>query len=543
MLRCANFTITDFFYKYSHAHVVAGTPLQHYSLCVNIKDLFKRTQQEPVIEGYVVERRYPAQYTPGALQDDAGVLPGLNANDVRARALMPYKRLSKDEQEEWVDTRILSMMVAAENLMMRNGDVWEALNAQIDLGVGPLIVSHPDKGVEKAYRDMFSRIAIDYILEDAWLTRGEYGNAYTLVMGDNESNFSVVNLNPKHVAVGQQLQVGTRPINFFPNSRNPKDLNDQFYHERVLDTSRWNEWKDHSSGGLPLDGARVYHSHPRKPHHRRYAYPPVILAYDNITTRMIVAELVRSTAEGLKTQIRLWRLDKPVRGEIGQLVSQIRSMRADRTYDLFWKNNLEVEQIIPGTIDELLANETWLRLTNSIFRDMGMFLRLVSGESPGDKGTDKGVQVEVNIALSRLKAEQRLSMQIARWVADRYARYGDKSLASKDAPAIRMGESVLSSSVLINEVYVPLMNYGIVSIRTVHESLGMDYETEIARLEEEADLRESIILPYTSFKQTVTDAGGNTRTVEHQQSQGRPRGKDLDPNNRRQNERNRNQGS
>lgn len=505
--------------------------------------LFKRSKEEPTQEGIIVERRNQGSLGPSVMEDDTGFyLPGMEPNQIRARALMPYRSLSKEEQEEWIDPRILSMMVASEALMLRNGDVWEAFNSQIDLGMGPIIVSHEDRGIEKAYREMFERINIEYILEDAWITRREYGNAYTLVMGEGE-RFSVVNLNPKHVAVGRQLQVGQRPFAFFPNSRDPKALNSQFFHEKVIDTSIWNEWKDHGRGGVPLQPERVIHSHERKHHHMRYAYPPLMRAYESLTTRMVIGELIRGTAEGLKTQIRIWRLERPSKGEIGRLAANIRQVRSDRTYDLFWGGQLDFETVVPGTIDELLANETWMRLTNAVFRDLGMFLRLVSGEAPGD-GTERGVQVEVQIALSRLKAEQRQSIQIARSIASLYSRYGsDRGLASVPLPTIRMAESVLSSSVLINEMYVPLMNYGIISIRTVLDNLGIDYETEISRIEAEADLRESVILPYTSFKQTAVDSAGNTKTVEHQQSQGRPKGRDLDPQHAKQNKDNRNQGS
>lgn len=432
-----------------------------------------------------------------------------------ARALLPFSRARTDEVDEFIDPQIASMMLASEAALARNGDLWEAFNARVDLGGGPLLISHPDEGVEQAYRDWFQAINIQYILEDAELTRCKYGNAYTVFLGDREQS-AVTNLNPKKIAVGS-ARMGKRAIRFFPSSRDPQDLVSEFYMQRVL-SPEWNEWKEYTDGGMRLNPERVIHSHVRKLHQERYGIPPMIRAWDNLMTRTVLGELVRSTAEDLKTQIRLFLLENPMRGEATKLVTEIKGGRSNRAYDLVWRNNLKVEVIVPGTVDALMATGTWMHFTMNVFRDLGMFMRPVSGEASSDRGSERGVEYEVLIYLSRLKREQRISISIAERLARLYSLYGDPGLKDKGAPALRIAPSVLSQETAIDQM-VKLMNYGIVDARTVHESVGLDHETVMKRLidEKRYDPETGMFMPYAGYSQ-----GGPTGFATHQQSQGRP---------------------
>jgi hypothetical protein len=426
------------------------------------------------------------------------------------------------------------MMVASEKMLDRNGDVQEGIDAQIDLASGGLTVSHTDPGVQKEYKDFFDRIGIDDLIEDTWLTEKRYGNSYLVsAVADNELSFFA--LNPKRVAVGRQLAVGGRPYAYFdPATRR------EFYSMGLMwEQNEWNEWPEFNPNGAPgaiiIAPDRIYHRHGRKPSFKRYAVPLAIGAWEAFTDRMSLGELTRHTIDGLKTQIRVWRINRPQANEMAKLKSELSANDTARTYDLVWGDSLQpVEHVIPGSIDELLANDTWMRMTRRLFFSMGMSM-VLSGGGEASSSDDANLEIVVAVALSRLNADLRSNCKLASWCASQWVALERPDLVSKGLPSLGYIEPLISQKHALEGI-TPLLNYGGISIHTALQKLGYDPEVEMVKLKREMPMRgeNKVIYPYPSFGQV----GPYGDTTVSRVSPGRPRGADPDPEHAAQNSEN-----
>lgn len=480
--------------------------------------------------GGAVQRPFQAPDPVNKFYADMG--SGLMAQSIQAEAASPFVGVSTKTLEVFIDPTIYRMMVASEKMLDRNGDVQEGIDAQIDLASGGLTVSHKDKGVQQEYQDFFRRIDIDSLIEDTWLTEKTYGQAYPVSALVNDQ-VSFLALNPKRVAVGRQLSVGGRPYAYFDPATRKEFHNMGLMWER----NEWNEWPEFNPSGEPgaiiINPDRIYHRHDRKPSFKRYGIPKAIGAWEAFTDRMSLGELTRHTIDGLKTQIRVWRIDRPQGGELGKLKTELANNDTARTYDLVWSSSLQaVEHVIPGSIDELLANDTWMRMTKRLFFSMGMSMVLSGGEA--SQGNDSDLEVLVAVALSRLNADLRANCKLALWCANQWVTLERPDLASKGPPTLGYIEPLISQAAALKGI-APLLNYGGLSVHTALQKLGYDPEVEMTKLEREMPMRGEgkVIYPYPSFGQV-----GPYGQTTSQQSQGRPSGADMDPEHATQNSEN-----
>ena len=501
---------------------------------MSIFDRFRRPSASPLTAddfGGVVQRTFQTPDPVNKFYADMG--SGLMAQSIQAEAASPFVGVSTKTLEVFIDPTIYRMMVASEKMLDRNGDIQEGIEAQIDLASGGLTVSHKDTGVQKEYQDFFDSIDIDSLIEDTWLTEKTYGNAYLVSAVNDDDELTFFALNPKRVAVGRQLAVGSRPYAYF----DPATRKDFHSMGLMWERNEWNEWPEFNPNGEPsaiiIDPDRIYHRHAKKPSFKRYAVPKVIRAWEPFTDRMSLGELTRHTIDGLKTQIRVWRIDRPQGGELSKLKTELAANETARTYDLVWSSSLQsVEHVIPGSIDELLANETWVTKTEHLFFSMGMSM-ILSGGGAGS-GDDGDTEVLVAVALSRLNADLRANRKLAAWCANQWVTLKRPDLASKGKPTLGYIEPLISQEHALKGI-VPLLNYGGISINTSLQKLGYDADVEMAKLEREMPMRGEgkVIYPYPSFGQV----GPYGETVS-QQSQGRPPGADMDPEHATQNSEN-----
>lgn len=436
--------------------------------------------------------------------------PTPEAPEFYAKALEPFQQGRPGELPNVIDARILALMNAAEDAIAAAGDIADAFDAEIALGFGSIAVAHQDVGVQREYERWFDALDVAYWVKNAIYVTSIYGNSYTVAIGSG-SDFAITSLNPKRVAVGRSFHTHV-PVWF----GEPQLL----FHKAELPD--FNEWQDViDGGGMPLDPKAVFHMHTVKPHFKRYGIPRVIAAWSDITTRLVLEEMIRGTIEGVQNQIRLWRIKNPGQGEVARLRNELRANRHSRTHDLAWDDRLSVEVIVPGVVDSLLAQDTWVGLTASIFRKLGMSLRVVSSVVGMGEDSDRGQEIEVMVHLSRLHQRVRdpglsLARRIALWISE----YADQSLKKYGLPDVRVHDTAFAVNQSVRNVFVPLLNFGVISAQTVHEGIGLDHATEISRLERELELRaQGIISPYAGFAQS-----GPSGTAVHRQSQGKPVG-------------------
>ena len=460
---------------------------------------------------------------------------------IYASALEPFSSLSLGASANFVDPQILAMMASSEQMLARCGDIMDGIEAKLDFAASGCIITHKDEGVQDAYREFAETIDLDAIIMDAWLVEEIYGNSYTAFADDGVTPL-VFPFSPKRIAVGSQYGIGLRPILFAPEATSADDIRNQFSKQNLVSRD-WNEWPeygdDSGTSAIMLDPERIYHRHALKPMFRRYGEPQAIGAWDALTDRIVLGEMIRSTIEGIKTQIRLWTLKDPRTKELTTLKDQLTGMNTSRVYDLVWREGLAATQLVPGTVSELLADETWMRTTARCFRDMGLSLTMSSGERMGGDsvGSSGDVDVQVQVGISRLEADFRRNIRLAKWIFKQYATRLEPALVAKGSPTVAYRPSLLSERQRMEGI-VPLLQYGAMSIRTAQERSGIDADIEFQRLKDEFPLRGKVIAPYAAFAQT---ANGNT--TESPASPGRPAGPDLNPDNAKQNSKNAQNGS
>ena len=179
---------------------------------------------------------------------------------------------------------------------------------------------------------------------------------------------------------------------------------------------------------------------------------------------------------------------------------------------LVWRGGTKIEQFVPGNIDQLLGMETHWEYTMRVYRQLGVSIRFVSGESP-NKSSAGDQETDVKIQLNRLIYK--------RATFDRYLQYlTDRHIGkAKNPPTVRLKDIELQIAQRIKDRLAPLMNFGLPSPRTAMTLGGLDYDAEMKQHEADYDNRQKYIYPYTGFAQA-----GPTGTAQHTEP-GRPTGK------------------
>ena len=432
-----------------------------------------------------------------------------------------YKELHTLYGAEPIDSRILSMMRAVEWFADRRGDLWLAFTAPLDVGLPEPIIQSEDRKVQQIFEDEYERLGVPDIAGALWLACEQYGQAYPLILPGEP--VSVTLLNPKHVAVGRSIGMGVRPLTYTPLKETHEALisseknRDKELFLNALQED-WNDWIEKEKRGFPLNPEYVTHVHHRKHWHRRYAIPPAARVLDDLATRLVLDEMVRGTIEGLHTQWRVWILEKPKRGATSKLMALLKSSRSERTADLVWGDATlkDVKTISPVSIDRLLAPEAWWRLTLSIYRGLGMFVNVVSGEDPASQGrAASDASVNIQILLARLNYQRSRTLAWLRKLNRAIA----KSHGIKELPTVSLEPLLIEWEAKLRAV-LPILGYGLMSAETFHNWIGLDSDKELARLKKEMPLRDDgTIRPYTGFAQA-----GPSGTTEHPVSPGRPQG-------------------
>lgn len=472
--------------------------------------------------------------------DNGAFQASISAAEIKSASARLYSPLPADQQNQYIDPRIFTAMVASERVLERVGDIYDAIAARTDYYSAGLVITHNDKAIETKYREWAERVNLDYWLADSHLTTGIYGQSYPVFYGNGEESLSFC-FSPKSVAVGDPNSMGQRPMIYIGKNSNGLYSNMAANNLTMVED---NEWPMPGTGADNFGSAtfarfnpdRIYQRTAYKVSFKRYNIPPAVRAWDEITARITLGEMIKDTTAALKTQIRVWTLENPMQGEISSLATTVRSMKAKRVYDLIWRKGLEVKSVVPETVSELLADRTWMSMTDRCMRMMGLQLVLASGElmsgnTSGSTGSDGETQVLT--AITRLESVMRENIRIARWLMSMYrATSGDAALERAELPNLYYRETMLTMDQKVRSI-VPLLSYGAISIRSTQERVGLDPDVEMERLKQELPLRGTVIQPYAGFGQV---SNGNETSSER--SPGRPRGMDTDPENAQTNREN-----
>ncbi len=456
------------------------------------------------------------------------LLTGLDENQLMGALTAPEDSLVVPGEEavagavERMPSRIRAMMLLAEAYDIAEGDVHEIMNVPIDVGLTDIRIDCADNEIKKIYEDMFTAIGMQEAVEQNWLYCAMYGQAYPLEIWNDNVPQAITHLDPKAVNIGNPMGFGSRSYQL-EDAELKRSLVDREFKSQMdkqlapmlvfqsLGTN-WNDYRVYGNN-IPLNPENVKHLHVRKLDHTRYAIPPTARAFRTITTRKKLEEMVLATIEGVKNQLWLFTKDKFQRGEAAALREVLRTTRGDHVGHLVWPG-LDVKQFVPGSIDELLANEKWMGLTQHIFRQLGVSLYVVSGELPG--GTGSNPEVDVRLLMLKVEADRRRQL---RWLRRFAKKFADKN-GIEEAVTIKFRLNTFDQEDLIRNTLAPLATFGKLSSHTFLSETGYTYDTELGYKKEEMPDRH-YFMPDPSFSQVSSDKGGATKTTESQGQRGR----------------------
>ena len=441
------------------------------------------------------------------------IVGGIDPNQLQASVYEP-------EGTDPMPSNILAMMQLSEYYCNVEGDIFQTIEAPMQIGLRKLLVNSQDKKVEQEYRNLYSKLDIQEVVYGIWMCMFTYGQAFPLELYDGKEAAGVILLNPKSMEVGRSTSFGYYSLDM----KVGEDWEEQIERSStpsLFFNSLGSDFNEQAqSGRLPISREHCdpvrYTAVPFK----RYAIPPLARAFRSISTRQVLEELIRATIEGYRNQLWVFKLgtaDKPASPRKVQYFNQlISSSSGDRTGFLVWTADLEVEVHAPKPLDQMLGNERWQAVTADIFRKLGVSTRIISGEAPmGASRT--GEELDVKILLARLEWVRDRCIRWLNGFNKRYAeRQGSKAML-KALPEVRFAQAFLEMEQLVKGFVQPLLQFGEISNQTALEQVGLSYETELRRKQEEEPYA-SMFSPQAAYAQFRPTKGD---TVEYT-PEGRP---------------------
>jgi hypothetical protein len=454
--------------------------------------------------GYYFERESERSSIIRAAEHIEQLVGGRDPNQIQAAIY--------DEGADPMPANIHAMMELSEYFCNTEGDVFQTIEAPMQIGLRRLLVNSKDKGVEEEFRELYDEGYLDMqeIAYGIWMCMFIYGQAFPLELYDGNTPVGIVLLNPKSMEVGRSTSFGYYTLDM----RIDKDWEEQIKrsaHPNLVFNSLGSDFNEQAqSGHLPIRRefcAPVrYTSVPFK----RYAIPPLARAFRAISTRQVLEELIRATIEGYRNQLWVFRLgteEKPASPKKIQFFhSLIAGSSGDRTGYLVWDYNLQVEVYTPKPLDQMLGNERWQAVTADIFRKLGVSTRIVSGEAP--MGSSRaGEEIDVKVLLARLERVRDICTRWMRGFNRRYAERQKNKALLKALPTVEFGRAFIEIEQQVKGFVQPLVQFGKISNQTALEQVGLDYETELSRKQEEEPYAD-LFTPqaaYAQFRPTKGD--------------------------------------
>lgn len=471
-----------------------------------------------------------ALYAPGSAASErletymaaaqAGIsVPFVGSGDNIAQHILTAAQASNvgepvDGNLTFIDNAIHAMMTLSE-FYSTEGDIWTALTVPLEIGYQDFDFVTGDPGAVYEAReyledelDMHQRIA------QIFLNRRVYGQAYVVEVDPAHGPTDLILPNPKHIAVQQHGIMGPISYNYRATPAESESLVAEpppfFY---APSAPQWNE-KEPDMRPFRFKPNVIKAFYEFKHDHNLYAIPPLARATRALDSRRYLEDMARATIEGIRNQLWVFTVENPMSGEVTALVNRLTSTVSARTGFLVWRSGLEVKQYIPGSVDELLGNETNWEFTLRVFRALGISVRFVAGENPNRKGSTDA-ESDIKIGLNRMMYWRGDMQRYMQSLVDR--RLG---LEADDTrrPMVRFKDIELAVAERVKTLLAPLMDRGLPSPRTAYAMAGLDYDQEVAQHERDKEFRDRYLKPYTAFAQA-----GPQSLTEHA-DKGRPTG-------------------
>jgi hypothetical protein len=474
-----------------------------------------------------------------------------------------FDAFSKKPTKAWpIPQDILAAMRLSEYFYRTEGDISFALSIPREiLFANDFEIQSPNAEIKKDFDELYDQDQMDIfaLMKDAYDCESVYGNCYPLLIpsGKNDSPLGGVTLlNPKYMYCGSPIAydaIGTSGPN--TNTQNESGFTSTFgllsQTEKAWDeASLRNEvhpmaynafgpqWNEQVTRGLWIDLDPKY-MHPiqiNKQRWERYATPILSRAFRAITNRKMFEELRRSTAEGFKSQLLIFNVGTPdIPGSVEEMAiynGLLNSLAPERTGMLLARGNLKAEVAHIDSLDKLMATETWKELTLAIFRNIGVNMQFVAGESPNQRQASGQEDIDVQIFIERMSFKQKVFARWERWFRLTMAEMlhppgtpgSDKYMADMRKTTLKFQKPMLEMASNIKNYLLPLFSIGVISIKTMHEKSQLNHDVEVAnRTTEEKTGQDQLFMPRATFVQQAVTPDGTSTTGQGKEPSNAPK--------------------
>lgn len=446
---------------------------------------------------------------------DAQMTVGMLANSVQAAVEASFR----ENEAQPPPSDIIAMMRLSEYFYKLEGDVAMTVDVPWEIIGGPIQITAQDKGAEKMWNELWRQyddetglpvIDIDDLNESCYMDVEVNGQWFPLEVWDESNLDGIAVVEPQSIWLGRSIAAqDIRAPGDLPKEKLESLQHKIGYGYRGVDLNV----QALPGSGIPIKQSDMYPVFDKKRPYQRYAVPHMTRASRNILHRQILEEYRRGTMEAYLSQIWLFTIgsDKlPATPTMLNAFSRkVQSAVKNRFGAIIANHTADGKVLVPNTLDSLLGHEAFTDLTQSILRDLGFNLWLLSGEPPGGRSASTIADTALQFAIARWKHRTRKFIRWCEYLSRKYGqRSGNKSLlAPTGLPTFTPDAITLEQAMAIKEKVMPYFMAGLLDPQQALKTGGYDYN-QVVKNKTEHKKNEDLFGPPPIYNQLATNPDG-----------------------------------
>lgn len=269
---------------------------------------------------------------------------------------------------------------------------------------------------------------------------------------------------------------------------------------------------------VDLDQTRLWTMHYMKDDHEDWADPMLWPVMGDIYYKNKLREMDISVANSVINAVTIFKLGNIKEGYVPSetVMSKFAEFLRTPTYamNMVWNDAIDVVDSYPP-VDRILGLAKYESVDRDILRGIGVPDTLLGGAVSSNFSTGF---LGVRTLLERLEEGRNT---VIKWIKGQLETIATV-MGHKKLPSIKFGKMSLRDEKAEKQLVLGLLDRGIISIQSVLECFGEDFEIELERLREEERVRENEGLlvqhgPYTDPMATLTDEEAMDKEANQQE--------------------------
>jgi hypothetical protein len=158
-----------------------------------------------------------------------------------------------------------------------------------------------------------------------------------------------------------------------------------------------------------------------------------------------------------------------------------------KSFDIVWNHTLDIEKITFPEISTILGQDKFAQVNDDLSQAYGVSRALLDGTLQGNA---KSVELAAKAFSEEINYARRC---VRRWINNEYEEVA-LAMGFDRYPMVRFDENALKDEIMMMSVIQGMIDRRIISYESGIEKLGMDFNTELANMKQEAALVQAGIL-------------------------------------------------